>query len=81
MENYKYCAQTFDKIEDDGDVMMLAQEHEKCIEYYQTKIDQGDQTYQTYGKLAHAQLQSGDLDSAYENALRSLQKADKEQMT
>jgi len=25
MANYKYCTQTFDKIEDDGDVMLLAQ--------------------------------------------------------
>lgn len=73
MANYKYCTQTFDKIEDDGDVMLLAQQHDKCMEYYQTKIDEGDHSFKIYGKLANAQLQSGDLDSAYDSALRSLQ--------
>jgi hypothetical protein len=42
------------------------------MEYYQTKIDEGDHSSKTFGKLANAQLESGDLNAAYENALRSL---------
>ena len=56
VQNYRYCLETFQKIEDDGDVLLLAQEHDRCVEYYQRKIDNGGDDFKVYGKLAHAQF-------------------------
>jgi hypothetical protein len=53
-------------------VLLLTEEHSKCIEYYQTKIEQGEKNYKIYGKIANAYLESGDLDDAYNNALKSI---------
>jgi len=52
--------------------LLLAEEHDKCIDYYQNKIDDGMRTFKFHGKLANAQLESGDLDKAYQNAMLSL---------
>ena len=54
--------------------MLIAQEHDRCVEYYQNKVEQNDGDFKVLGKLAHAQLESGDLDEAYNNALKSLEK-------
>jgi len=43
------------------------------LEYYQTKIEeQGEKQGRIYGKLANVQVEVGDLDGAYDNALKSL---------
>ena len=60
--NYQYCTKSFNQIEDDGDVLLMAQEHDRCIEYYQGRIEEGDANYKTYAKMANAQLENGDLD-------------------
>lgn len=75
--NYQYCLKEFKGIEDDGDVLLLAQEHDRCIEYYQVKIEEGEANYRVYAKIANAQLESGDLEEAYSNALLSLQELSK----
>jgi hypothetical protein len=31
ISNYQFCINKFNKIEDDGDVLLLAQEHDRCI--------------------------------------------------
>jgi hypothetical protein len=59
-------------IEDDGDTLRLAQEHDQCVSYYQAKIQNGEGNAKSYGKLAGAQLEVGDIDAAYDNAIRSL---------
>lgn len=43
----------------------MSQEHEKCLEYYQTKIEEGQANGKNYGKLANIQVEMGDLDGAY----------------
>lgn len=53
--NYQYCAKTYEHIEDDGDVLLLAQEHSRCVDYYQAKIDEGEINYKVFGKIANAQ--------------------------
>ncbi len=60
--NYQYCAKTYNQIEDDGDVLLLAQEHGRCVDYYQARIDEGEVNYKLFGKIANAQYESGDLD-------------------
>jgi hypothetical protein len=70
--NYQYCTKTYNQIEDDGDVLLLAQEHDRCVDYYQAKIDEGEINYKVFGKIANAQYESGDLEEAYNNALRSI---------
>jgi hypothetical protein len=72
ISNYQYCTKTYNDIEDDGDVLMLAQEHDRCVDYYQVKIDEGENNYKIFGKIANAQYENGDLEEAYNNALRSL---------
>ena len=56
VQNYRFCLETFNEIEDDGDVLMIAQEHDRCVEYYQNKVEQGAADFKLFGKLAHAQL-------------------------
>lgn len=31
VQNYRYCLDTFKGIEDDGDVLLIAQEHDRCV--------------------------------------------------
>ena len=38
--NYQYCTETFNQIEDDGDVLLIAQEHSRCVEYYKSKLEE-----------------------------------------
>jgi hypothetical protein len=59
-------------IEDDGDALRMAQEHDQCVSYYMSKIQNGDKNAKNLGKLAGAQLEVGDINSAYENAIKSL---------
>ena len=73
VQNNKYCLQTFKDIEDDGDVLLLSQEHDKCVEYYQSKVDDGEGDFKIYSKLAYAQLEFGDVQQAYTNALKSVE--------
>lgn len=54
-------------------MLLIAQEHERCVEYYQNKVDGGSNDFKIYGKLAYAQLECGDLEEAYNNALKSLE--------
>lgn len=73
VQNYKYCLDTYKSIEDDGDVLLIAQQHDRCVEYYQNKVDGGESDFKIYSKLAYAQLECGDLQQAYNNALKSLE--------
>jgi hypothetical protein len=38
VQNYRYCSSIYEQIEDDGDVLRLAHEHDRCVAYYQTKV-------------------------------------------
>lgn len=72
LENYRHCVSTFKLIEDDGDALRLAQEHEQCMSYYLNKVQSGGSNAKNLGKLAGAQLELGDINAAYENAVKSL---------
>ena len=65
LQNYRHCVTSFKLIEDDGDALRLAQEHDQCVSYYKAKVENGEGDAKSYGKLAGAQLQLGDIDAAY----------------
>jgi hypothetical protein len=65
LQNYRHCVSSFQLIEDDGDALRLAQEHDQCVSYYHSKIQKGEGDAKSYGKLAGAQLEVGDIDAAY----------------
>ena len=86
VSNYQYCTETFNQIEDDGDVLLIAQEHSKCVDYYKNKIEEskekGEQeSYKAHGKLANALLENGQYDEAYQNALKSLDLLERNELT
>eukprot|EP00919_Chromeraceae_sp_WS-2016_P014536 GHVR01034125.1.p2 GENE.GHVR01034125.1~~GHVR01034125.1.p2 ORF type:complete len:122 (-),score=14.15 GHVR01034125.1:1770-2135(-) len=60
-------------MEDEGDRLLFAQEHEKCKEHYAKRIENGEKTSVVYFKKANAHYECGELNSAYENALKSLE--------
>lgn len=55
-QNYRHCVTSFKLIEDDGDALRLAQEHDQCVSYYKAKVDAGEGGAKNLGKLAGAQL-------------------------
>lgn len=71
--NYQFCANLIESIEDQGDVLLLANEFQESKEYYNDKIKNDESNGKYYYKLANVQQQCGELLEADKNVKKSLE--------
>ena len=70
--NYQHCTSLMTGIEDEGDVLLLANEFEESKDYYKGKLNENLDNGKYLYKLANVQQQCGELEEAEENVKASL---------